>query len=221
MAEGGGVEPAPAEPKKRGMGWRLWAVIAIVIIVIGAGVAYYVTRPSGPTRDKTTITYYMQSEPISFDSADVYDLWSFVTLQNTYDTLVGYDRDTLNLVPDLASSWTATPDGLHYTFNLRTDVKFADGSNFTANDVYTSFKRILVWGAPTTGVDWILNQNLDKTNIPGAMWGGIILGVLESLAAGFIPNGSDWKDVIAFTVLLLILLFRPEGLFGRHIPEKL
>jgi branched-chain amino acid transport system permease protein len=57
-------------------------------------------------------------------------------------------------------------------------------------------------------------------NIPGAMWGGIILGVLESMAAGFIPNGSDWKDVIAFSVLLLILLFRPEGLFGRHVPEK-
>jgi len=57
-------------------------------------------------------------------------------------------------------------------------------------------------------------------NIQGAMWGGIILGVLESLAAGFIPNGSDWKDVIAFSVLLLILLFRPEGLFGRHVPEK-
>jgi len=58
-------------------------------------------------------------------------------------------------------------------------------------------------------------------NIPGAMWGGLILGVLESLVAGFIPNGSDWKDVIAFSVLLLILLFRPEGLFGRHAPEKL
>jgi branched-chain amino acid transport system permease protein len=58
-------------------------------------------------------------------------------------------------------------------------------------------------------------------NIPGAMWGGLILGVLESLAAGFIPNGSDWKDVIAFSVLLLILLFRPEGLFGRRAPDKL
>lgn len=57
-------------------------------------------------------------------------------------------------------------------------------------------------------------------NIPGAMWGGFILGILEALAAGFIPNGSDWKDVIAFSVLLLILLFRPEGLFGRHVPEK-
>ena len=57
-------------------------------------------------------------------------------------------------------------------------------------------------------------------NIQGAMWGGLILGVLESLAAGFIPNGSDWKDVIAFSVLLLILFFHPEGLFGRHVPEK-
>jgi branched-chain amino acid transport system permease protein len=57
-------------------------------------------------------------------------------------------------------------------------------------------------------------------NIPGAMFGGLILGVLESLVAGFIPNGSDWKDVIAFSVLLLILLFRPEGLFGRHVPDK-
>lgn len=57
-------------------------------------------------------------------------------------------------------------------------------------------------------------------HIPGAMWGGILLGVLESLAAGLIPNGSEWKDVIAFSILILILLFRPEGLFGRHVQEK-
>ena len=57
-------------------------------------------------------------------------------------------------------------------------------------------------------------------NIPGAMWGGFILGILESMAAGLIPNGSEWKDVIAFSILIVILLFRPEGLFGRHVPEK-
>ncbi len=57
-------------------------------------------------------------------------------------------------------------------------------------------------------------------NIAGAMWGGIILGVLESLAAGLIPNGSDWKDVIAFTILIIVLLFKPEGLFGRHVHDK-
>lgn len=57
-------------------------------------------------------------------------------------------------------------------------------------------------------------------NIAGAMWGGLILGVLESLAAGLIPNGSEWKDVVAFSILIIVLLFRPEGLFGRHVPEK-
>lgn len=57
-------------------------------------------------------------------------------------------------------------------------------------------------------------------NVAGAMWGGFILGILESLAAGLIPNGAQWKDVIAFSILILILLFRPEGLFGRHVPEK-
>jgi branched-chain amino acid transport system permease protein len=57
-------------------------------------------------------------------------------------------------------------------------------------------------------------------NIPGAMWGGFILGVLESLAAGLIPNGAAWKDVIAFSILLIVLMFRPDGLFGRHVAEK-
>ena len=57
-------------------------------------------------------------------------------------------------------------------------------------------------------------------NIPGAMLGGFLLGILEALAAGLLPNGSDWKDVIAFSILLLVLLFRPSGLLGRHIPEK-
>jgi branched-chain amino acid transport system permease protein len=57
-------------------------------------------------------------------------------------------------------------------------------------------------------------------NIPGAMWGGFILGILESLAAGLIPNGAAWKDVVAFSILIIVLLFRPEGLFGRNVRDK-
>jgi branched-chain amino acid transport system permease protein len=57
-------------------------------------------------------------------------------------------------------------------------------------------------------------------NVPGAMLGGMILGILESLAAGLIPNGSEWKDVVAFTMLILILLIRPEGLLGKPVSQK-
>ena len=169
MAEGGGAVPEPAPPAKRATGWRVWAAIVVVLIVIGGGVAYYLTRPTGPTRDTTTIVYYMQSEPVSMDSADSYDLWSFVALQNTYDTLVEYVRDTTTVRGGLATSWDI-PDSQTYVFHLRQGVKFADGSAFTANDVYFTFKRLLEYAAPETGVDWIIAQNLDSANIPGSLW---------------------------------------------------
>ncbi|ERI08687.1 branched-chain amino acid ABC transporter permease [Aneurinibacillus aneurinilyticus] len=54
--------------------------------------------------------------------------------------------------------------------------------------------------------------------IPGAMVGGLVLGVVESLvsAVGY----SLWRDGVAFVVLILILIFRPSGLFGKNIREK-
>jgi branched-chain amino acid transport system permease protein len=55
-------------------------------------------------------------------------------------------------------------------------------------------------------------------NIFGAMLGGLILGLLESLATTFFP--SAYKDVVAFTILILVLIFRPWGLMGEKMPEK-
>ncbi|MBL4953226.1 branched-chain amino acid ABC transporter permease [Neobacillus sp. OS1-32] len=54
--------------------------------------------------------------------------------------------------------------------------------------------------------------------IPGAMVGGLLLGVIEALvsAAGF----SLWRDGVAFVVLIVILIFRPAGLFGKNVREK-
>jgi len=57
-------------------------------------------------------------------------------------------------------------------------------------------------------------------NIRGAVLGGLILGMIEVLSAGYIPHGSDWRDVIAFTVLIVVLLFRPSGILGEKIAEK-
>jgi branched-chain amino acid transport system permease protein len=55
-------------------------------------------------------------------------------------------------------------------------------------------------------------------NIFGAMLGGIILGLLESLATTFFP--ASYKDVVAFIILIIVLIFRPWGLMGEKIPEK-
>ena len=55
-------------------------------------------------------------------------------------------------------------------------------------------------------------------NIPGAMLGGILLGLFNALAAGYVS--SSWQDAITFGLLILILLVRPTGLLGERVAEK-
>ncbi len=60
-------------------------------------------------------------------------------------------------------------------------------------------------------------------NIPGAMLGGLVLGLLEALAASYLSLltggafGAEYKDIFAFSVLIVILIFRPKGLLGEVI----
>ena len=56
-------------------------------------------------------------------------------------------------------------------------------------------------------------------NIPGAVLGGFLLGILESLAAGYFS--SRWKDVVAFVILIVILVARPRGLLGERVVERM
>jgi branched-chain amino acid transport system permease protein len=55
-------------------------------------------------------------------------------------------------------------------------------------------------------------------NIPGAMVGGLLLGVIETLVSGYLS--STYRDAIAFVLLILILLYKPTGLFGVTQTEK-
>jgi branched-chain amino acid transport system permease protein len=57
-------------------------------------------------------------------------------------------------------------------------------------------------------------------NIPGAMLGGYVLGLLEAMAAGYLPEGGAWTDVFAFAILILVLTVRPTGILGEHVVEK-
>jgi len=55
-------------------------------------------------------------------------------------------------------------------------------------------------------------------NLRGAMLGGFLLGIVESLASGFLSNA--YRDVVAFIVLVLVLILRPGGLLGEAVAEK-
>jgi len=63
-------------------------------------------------------------------------------------------------------------------------------------------------------------------NIPGAMMGGLVLGLLEAFAASYLSLltggafGAEYKDIFAFSTLILILVFRPKGLLGEIVRER-
>ncbi len=63
-------------------------------------------------------------------------------------------------------------------------------------------------------------------NIPGAMVGGLVLGLLEAFAASYLSLltggafGAEYKDIFAFSALILILIFRPKGLLGEVVRER-
>jgi branched-chain amino acid transport system permease protein len=63
-------------------------------------------------------------------------------------------------------------------------------------------------------------------NVGGAVLGGLLLGVIESLASGYIGDlsggvlGSNYRDIFAFLVLVLVLVLRPSGLLGQHSGDR-
>lgn len=63
-------------------------------------------------------------------------------------------------------------------------------------------------------------------NVPGAMLGGLLLGLIESLGAGYIGQltggvfGSNYQDVFAFLILVGVLIFRPSGLLGERVADR-
>lgn len=91
------------------------------------------------------------SEPSDLDPHTVTGLGEAKLVQTMFDPLVSFEPGTLAPVPALAASWDISADGLIYTFHLRPDAKWSDGSPLTAQDCVDSWQRILT---PTLGADY-------------------------------------------------------------------
>jgi peptide/nickel transport system substrate-binding protein len=116
-------------------------------------------------KNPTTIVRYDIGDAKTLDPADCYDTASSEPIFQIYETLVTYKgNDTKTFYPCLATDWTVSNDSLTWTFHLRHNVKFSNGNDFTAEDVKYSFDRVLIMGAPESGVDWILAQCMDTNS---------------------------------------------------------
>src|SRR6266704_1395294 len=99
------------------------------------------------------LIFLVPSEPPSYDGHKEGTFGTAHPLAPHYNTLLRidpFDRTGTKVVPDLAESWTISPDGLVYTLKLRQGVRFHDGSVMTSRDVKASYDRIVF---PPAGVN--------------------------------------------------------------------
>ena len=95
-------------------------------------------------------------DPQTLDPARIADIYSLAVTQQLFDGLVQFDQ-TLMVSPALAEFWTASRDGLTWTFTLRKGVRFHNGRELTADDVVYSFTRILDPATRSGAADLILD----------------------------------------------------------------
>jgi peptide/nickel transport system substrate-binding protein len=109
-------------------------------IVLAALAALLLTGTAYAAR--TDLTIGIQLEPTNLDptTGGAAAAIRTVTDLNIYNGLTRIDKDGA-VQPDLATTWDISPDGLTYTFHLKTDVKFNDGTPFTADDVKWTLDR--------------------------------------------------------------------------------
>ncbi len=114
-------------------------VLLCVPLLLGTGCGHN-AHSTGPVAN--TLRVPLLASPTTFDPAMVQDGTTIDMMQNVFEGLVQWTTSN-TLAPALAVKWSVSPNGLVYTFHLRPNVKFQDGSAFTASDVYASMRRAL------------------------------------------------------------------------------
>ena len=131
---------------------RALAAAALVTAFLTPGIA--LTGSAGPASaaDKSTFTVGFVSEADSFNpflgfQSESYEAWAL-----TYDLMVNYSMKDMSPEPGLATKWQTSDDGLKWTFDIRTGVKWSDGQDLTARDIAFTYNRVL--SGPPWSTNW-------------------------------------------------------------------
>lgn len=128
---------------------RLSAAIAVLTCALMVAGCSSGSGSPDASSGQSTLTYAIDGGVLSSGKMDIHSSAFQITatvMRNTVDSLV-YQKPNGDIVPWLATSWEISPDGLHYTFDLRDDVTFQDGEPFDAAAVKANFDHVV---APET-----------------------------------------------------------------------
>ncbi|RSK29029.1 ABC transporter substrate-binding protein [Bacillus sp. HMF5848] len=163
--------------------------------------------PAQADSGKKTLVFGRGADSVQLDPSKVTDGESIYVTNQVFDTLVRYKEENTEVVPALATEWSASEDGTEWTFKLREDVQFHDGTDFTAEDVVFNFER---W---TTSAEFI--------------YYGYMFGASENDMGGIIEKVEAVSDYeVKFTLsepnapFLYTLAMPPFAISSKDAVEK-
>src|SRR3989440_1474644 len=111
----------------------------LAVLAVLAALGLVTSASAAPPKDAIVIG--LVAEPVTMDPPQITDLNSARVTKRIFEGLVAQELGSYRLVPGLAQSWDISKDGLTYTFKLRPNVKFHDGTPFNAEAVKILFQR--------------------------------------------------------------------------------
>jgi peptide/nickel transport system substrate-binding protein len=135
------------------------AIAAIVVVIAVAGGWYYtsVYIPQFREEKARLLTLITEAAPADLDPALALDYDSYMIISNVFDGLTKYKRGTTEVEPNLATSWDSE-DSIVFTFDLREDVTFHDGTHFNAESVKFTFDRVTELFGPLSYLFDVINK---------------------------------------------------------------
>ena len=113
----------------------------LTVILTNCGPATNLPTIAPNPSDQQTLVFGSGGQPINLESGNITDGNSIYVQQQIYDRLVHVKPGGTQLIPGLATAWSVSEDDLTWTFNLRPNVTFHDGTPFNAEAVQTNIKR--------------------------------------------------------------------------------
>ncbi len=114
----------------------------LTALALGTAMALSLAATSASAEDKVSVAVNTMQIFSSLDPAKVTDYTGYMAIVNMYDGLTTV-APSGQIISHLAKSWDVSPDGLTYTFHLRDDVKFQDGTTLKASDAVWSIQRLI------------------------------------------------------------------------------
>ncbi len=188
------------------------------ILILYSGEYANISKSTLPIANPNEIidAEYVPGGPYSLDPNIDYEMVGFEVISNVYETLIAYNGSSVTEFVPVVAKYVPTvanggisPDGLNYTFYIRSGLKFSNGDPLTVYDAYTSFVRALLFmlGSPGTP-DWILGQDL----LPGGGW---------------LPGAVSYQNITAAitynnaTQSITFHLLKPDPAFLTYMADAL